>query len=695
MRRLVTLLALTALVATGCTAADPVTTAPSATPSGTGASPSALASPSASDVVDVVSGPSEGRRMLRPFDSCDALRSFYVEEATELVGPYGLGFGVRMATDEAMAEEGDEADMAMAETARAAPTPAGGGDVSGTNVQEEGVDEPDIVKTDGSIIVTALDGKVSIVDVAAEDVASTVPLPDEAYDAELLLNDDDLLILSTGGFGGPMPVDRVMAFPPARTTVTRVDVSDPAAPEVLGSIRMEGTYRSARMIDGTVRLVMLSDPSGLTFSQPTDGGLTAEQEALEANKAILAESDVDDWIPHLQVIDADGNAGEVQRLMDCTQVNRPQEFAGLSTLSVVTFDLTGEVLEPTSSAGLVASGDTIYASTDRLIVATSPWGRWITPFLDRLPRPDRNDLVTDLHSFDISDPSATSYVASGSVAGSLIGQFALSETAGVIRVATTTGADWFGFSEADSQSSLIMLAEEGEELVETGRLDGLGVTEQIQSVRYLSPEVAAVVTFRRTDPLYLIDTSDPAEPALLGELKIPGFSSYLHPIGEGYLLGVGQDADEETGRQLGLQVSLFDIRDMANPERVAQVGFGEGYSMVESDHRAFLYWPPTNQVIIPAELWPSGDELLQTESPSGEMVEVFGPMFNGALVLKVGEGTLTEDGRASVAREDRMDFAPNVMRSMVIGEDLWTLSYGGLAKFSLETLEGEARIPLS
>lgn len=215
--------------------------------------------------------------MLRPFDSCDALRSFYVAEATELVGPYGLGFGGEFGlvpTPGAMAEE----DMAeSADASMAAPAAAGGGeDVSGTNVQEEGVDEPDIVKTDGSIIVTALDGKVSIVDVAAEDVASTVPLPDEAYDAELLLNDDDLLILSTGGFGGPMPVDRVMAFPPARTTVTRVDVSDPAAPEVLGSIRMEGTYRSARMIDGTVRLVMLSDPSGLTFSQLTDGGLTAE-----------------------------------------------------------------------------------------------------------------------------------------------------------------------------------------------------------------------------------------------------------------------------------------------------------------------------------------------------------------------------------------------------------------------------------
>lgn len=628
--------------------------------------------------------------MLRPFDSCDALRSFYVDQAIDLVGPYGLGFGggFAIAEDEATAE-GDAESMDIA-AAAPAPTSAVAEDVSGTNVQEEGVDEPDIVKTDGSIIVTAVDGTVSIVDVDAEEVASTVPLPDEAYNAELLLNGDDLLILSTGGLGGPIPADRVMAFPPTRTTVTRVNVSDPAAPDVLGSVRMEGAYRSARMIDGTVRLVMLSDPAGLTFTQPTDGGLTAEQEALEENKAILAESDVDDWIPHLQVIDADGNAGEVQRLMDCTQVNQPQEFAGLSTLAVVTFDLAGEVLEPTSSAGLVASGDTIYASTDRLIVATSPWGQWVVPFLDQLGRPERGELVTDLHSFDISDPSATSYVASGSVDGTLIGQFALSETDGVIRVATTTGAQWFGFAEEESQSSLIMLAEEGEELIETGRLDGLGVTEQIQSVRYLSPDVAAVVTFRQTDPLYLIDTSDPAEPALLGELKIPGFSSYLHPAGEGYLLGVGQDADEETGRQLGLQVSLFDIRDMANPQRVAQVGFGEGYSAVENDHRAFLYWPPTGQVVIPAELYPSPEV---SASPSPGPSEAPDAPFVGAVVVKVGEGELAEQGRVSTSR-DRQDFGSMVMRSMVIGEDLWTLSYSGLAKYSLDTLEGDTRVAL-
>lgn len=691
MRRLVTLLSSTALLLVACTpATDPLTAAPGASPSGTG-----TGAPTPESVV-VDSPPSgEGRRMLRPFDSCDALRDYYVDAAGDLVGPYGLGGGgVVVWEGEEAAEAADASAGRLAAPAPTLAASAGGSDVSGTNVQEEGVDEPDLVKTDGDIIVTALDGEVSIVDVAAEEVAATLPLPDDAFDAELLLHGDDLLILSTGGFGGPIRGDRVMAFPPTRTTVTRVDVADPADPEVLGSIRIEGAYRSARMIDGTVRVVTLSDPSGLTFVQPEDGGLSAEQEATEENRRILTESAVDDWIPHLQVIDADGTAGEVQRLVDCTQINEPPEFAGLSTLSVVTFDLSGEALAPTSGAGLVASGDTVYASTDRLIVATSPWGRWVIPFTDTMPRPERGQITTDLHSFDIADPQATSYVASGSVEGTLINQFALSETDGVVRVATTTGADWFGFAPEDSESSLIMLAEEGEELVQTGRLDGLGVTEQIQSVRYLGPDLAAVVTFRQVDPLYLIDTSDPTAPALSGELKIPGFSSYLHPIGEDYLLGVGQDADTQTGRPLGLQVSLFDIGDTASPERVDQIGFGEGYSPVEGDHRAFLYWPPTGQVVIPAELWPGEDELLQSENPEGEIEEFYGPAFNGALVLAVGEGTLEEQGRASIARDERMDFAPNVMRSLVIGDDLWTLSYAGLAQFSLDTLEAGARIPL-
>jgi hypothetical protein len=676
------------LVLAGCTsrAADPV--------------PVGLDEPARDDVtVDEGDGGDRPvRTRLRPSTSCEDLLAWYVGAATDLVGPFGLGFGGGVeilesaAADSASGRTLAQPSAPVASATRAAAGPA----VSGTNVQESGVDEPDLVKTDGRVIVTAVNGRVQVTDVATAAVVGEVPLPQDAWSAELLLDGTDLLVLATGGQGGgPVgPAGLVPAFPAERTTVTRVDLTDPADPQVRGSVRLEGAYRSARMVDGTVRLVVVSQPTGLAFTQPTDGGLAAEEAALEENRRILAASTIDDWVPHLQVVGPDGVAGETRPAFGCTQIAQPADPSGLSTLGVLTFDLRGDGLEPTSGAALVAAGDTVYASTDRLVVATSPWGGWIQPFLDtvRIAPPEPADLTTDLHTFDISDPATTRYVASGSVEGSLIGQFALSEADGIIRVATTTQPGWLGDVQAESQSSLVTLREEGEALVEVGRVDGLGLTEQIQAVRYLSPTLAAIVTFRQTDPLYLVDTSDPANPVVRGELKIPGFSSYLHPMGEGYLLGVGQDADEATGTVLGVQASLFDIRDLANPQRVAQVTFGSGSSPVEWDHRAFLHWAPTGQAVVPIELYgpvqPApvpGQEILFPE-PRPE------DQFAGAAVLQVGAGSLAEQGRIAHREVRPGDFGPGIIRSLVVGDDLWTVSYEGLARFDLASLAREATV---
>jgi hypothetical protein len=693
VHRLTAIFCVLILALAGCTRTDDPVSA-GLDPAGS-ADPADPANPADPDTGVAGDDPSTDgpRRLLRPFASCESLLAHYIEGAEDLVGPYGLGGGYYGGGVIAQAASADDT-AGGADTLAAAPA-AGGEerqDVSGTNTQEAGVDEPDIVKTDGEVIVTSVTGQVQVVDVASGQVVATIPQPVDVYGSELLLDGTTLLILSTGSGPSPTFSDTTRIFPafqPTRTTVTRVDLSDPANPAVLGSVRMEGAYRSARMVDGTVRFVMVSEPTGLAFTQPVDGGLTAEAEAEEENRRILAASDIDDWVPHLQVIDADGQAGAAQRLMDCTDINQPATFAGLSTLSVLTFDLRGTGLTPTSTSGLVASGDTVYASTDRLIVTTSPWGGWVVPFIDVIGQPERGELVTDIHSFDISDPAATRYVASGTVEGTLIGQFALSENAGVIRVATTTDTEWLGGRGGDSQSSLVVFTEQGEQLVQTGRLDGLGVTERIQAVRYLSPDLAAIVTFRQTDPLYLVDTADPTSPRLLGELKIPGFSAYLHPIGEGFLLGVGQDADVETGQTTGAQVSLFDIHDLANPQRVAQVDLGQGYSPVESDHRAFLYWAPTGQAVVPLELFG------YTITPEGDYIEAPDQQFGGAVVLDVGAGTLSERGRITNSDTAPGEYAPGTIRSMVIGGTLWTLTYDSLASHTLDGLQRGTTIPLA
>ncbi len=593
---------------------------------------------------------------LAAFDSCDDLLTHLKTEAAEQVTAWGLGpsgpimFGVE--------------DQAASDGAETSAGGAGAGDssVSSTNNQVEGVDEADVVKTNGEVIVTSVSGRIRVVDVATAEVVATIPVPGMAEGgAELLLDDDDLVVLASewGGWAADG------AAPAERTTIHRVDLSDPANPEVVGTTRVEGSYRSARMIDGTVRLVLVSQPPGLVFTHPEDGSLSAEAEALEANRQVVADSTIDDWLPHRQPMDGSGTGGTPELLLDCTAIGRPGDFSGFSTVSVVTLDDDGDAA-PTSAAGVLADAGTVYASTDRLIVATSPW--WMM-WADGA---DEDGPHTDLHSFDISDAGATTYVASGRVDGWLLNQFSLDSADGITRVATTRTPP----SAAEpSSSSLVVLTEDGDELVETGRVDGLGATEQIYAVRYLGPELAAVVTFRQTDPLYLIDTSDPSAPRVTGELKIPGYSAYLHPLGEGRLLGIGQDATDE-GQTTGLQASLFDIADTSSPQRIGQVTWEHTSSTAEWDHRAFLLWE--DRVYLPAETYDWESDTDGTGKPQ-----------IGLVTVDLSDGTLTEGPRIDTAGANDA-WAGNVIRVLVIGDDLWAVGHSDLFRFDLETLDGGA-----
>jgi hypothetical protein len=156
-----------------------------------------------------------------------------------------------------------------------------------------------------------------------------------------------------------------------------------------------------------------------------------------------------------------------------------------------------------------------------------------------------------------------------------------------------------------------------------------------------------------------------------GELKIPGYSAYLHPIGDDTLLGVGQDADPEIGTTEGLQVSLFDISDLSAPRQTEVLTWKDSYSSVEWDHRAFTYWPATGQAFVPMTQWTED----QDEPP-----------FAGVLALGVDEGALVEDGRLRAAPKDGWSEGPS--RTMVIGDELWALDYQGLSRFDLATMTG-------
>ncbi len=653
---------------------------------------------------------------LTSFDACDDYLDYVQEHALELVTPYGLHGGpmvMRGAVEEDVAGAMESADGGAAMDTGAAPsagtTPDG---VSGTNVQEQGVDEPDRLKTDGEVAYTTIGGRLRVLDITGDDPEELATLDLQGgWGAELLLAGDRLLVTSGGGpvlpfagesFGpeGSMPVPAGGA-----TTLTSIDVSDPSDPEVAERLTLDGATLSSRMVDGVARVVIRTEPGiNLPWNQPEASGLRAERESLEANRELIRDSEADDWLPYFVHETADGDEQE-GTLIDCQRVAHPETFSGLGTLSVLTVDLDdGSLVPGRGGVGVLAGGDTVYASPERLYVATR---RFIDPeiFEAAVSSGDRpselDEMGTEIHAFDISEPAGTDYLASGEVPGVLLDQWALSEYEGVLRVASTIGDRWWGGGE-DSSSLVTTLEQDGDELVQLGQVGELGPTERIYAVRFLG-EIGYVVTFRQTDPLYIIDLSDPSAPKTTGELKIAGYSAYLHPIGDGLLLGVGQDAEEDTGRTVGTQVSLFDVADPTNPERIDTLTVADSASDVEYDHRAFLHWPATGLTVVPVTRWwypESEDAALPEGPPNGALAftasreDGFAPAAGDdpeALVLSHADGDLTKAGTTSSDAEliDRWhsQYDATIQRSMVVGDRLLTFSDRKVVTHDLDSLE--------
>ncbi|HCB34221.1 MAG TPA: hypothetical protein DEP69_03400, partial [Acidimicrobiaceae bacterium] len=429
-------------------------------------------------------------------------------------------------------------------------------------------------------------------------------------------------------------------------------------------------------------------------------------------------SALDDWLPQYRRIDARGRTTATGRLAACDRTYRPAEFSGLTALSVVTVDLAGGALAgDLDTTTVLADGDLVYASPRSLYVATTRWVDWglVRESADRR-LPDDLAVSTQIHQFDISDPARADYLASGVVEGTVLNQYSMSEHEGHLRVATTSSPfAWFDDGPSESFVTVLRLADAAgsatgpADLPVVGRVDGLGVGERIYAVRFLG-DLAAVVTFRQTDPLYTLDLSDPTAPRVLGELKISGYSAYLHPLGDGLLLGVGQDATDE-GRTLGTQVSVFDVADPADPVRLHRWSVPGGRSSVEFDPRAFLNWPPAELTVIPLIVGGGvGDG-------DGGGVGEGGVPFVGAFGLRAGRagieslGSLTHtvgdppqhceqwqtwtidaagvrtEGESNVSCWYELDWRAAVTRSVVVGDVLYTVSDAGLAATRIDGFE--------
>jgi beta propeller domain-containing protein len=597
---------------------------------------------------------------LTAFGDCRSFAGYMSAHALPLVGRYGPRVGI--AVGAAPPVPGRIAD------GQGAPGP----EVSGTNVQEDGVDEPDTVKTDGRTLFVATAGRISAVDVrsARPKLLDSLRLAPGAT-SELLLHGNRLLALSrriavpVAGreTGAPtlLPV-------PVATSLTEIDVSSPGRLRVVRTLDLDGSYLTARLVGSTARVVVVSSPLVALPLLPSTGAGAAG--AATRNREVVRSAGATRWLPRFTVRNAHGAAVRSGRLLECGDVLRPPSFAGLGLVTILTVDLARGV-QPLDSDALAADARAVYASPSSLYVATTePW----------VPT-QRGPIApggTAIHKFDISSPTETRYRASGRVGGVLLDQWSLSERRSVLRVASTSLPIAAGGAQAESETSVTTFAERNGSLVPLGRVGGLGKGERVYAVRFVD-DVGYVVTFRQIDPLYAVDLSTPSRPVVRGSLDLRGYSAYLHPLGDGLLLGVGQDAGED-GRTLGTLASLFDVSDPAHPKRLDAFTLGRTSSQVESDHHAFLWWPRTRLAVLPVQTY--------LDTP-----------FLGAVGLRVRRSGIAEIGRITHPGMTGVEPAGSpgtpITRSVVVGDTLFTVSAAGVKASALATFadRGFARLP--
>ena len=533
---------------------------------------------------------------LTPAASCEELLDWYVDGAEELVTPWGWSGGLldvggawrTFARDGVLELQGFAAAQAPAPTNARGMTNATQSE-TGTNVQEAGVDEPDVAKSDGRLLArverTGRTADLVLADVTGETVEETarIDLPD-VVDPELLLVGDTVIVV-----GGDQEADGSPG-----TRILGVDVADLDEPTVTDTLTIDTQLLSARQHGTTVRWVTRTGLPDLDFARPGRRA-GSEDRALQRNLAAVRGSGIDDWLPHVTTYAEDGTA-TTERLVECDEValpGSPGEADGATpgTVAVVGLDATAPLagLGDADAVGVAVSTDLVYASTDRLYLATSgaPTGCCWT--VDRaLPGGPTGWPVggwsgtSEVHELELAGTAAT-YVASGEVDGTIRDRWSMDEHDGVLRVAVGPS------SETGDFSSIVTMRRDGTRLEEIGRVDRIGPREDIEAVRWFG-DLALVVTFRRVDPLYTVDLSDQTAPRVVGELKVPGYSAYLHPLGPHRLLGLGEGP--VAGRRWGAQTSLFDLADLAAPRRLDVLDHRVNTRHVAAtDPRAFTWIP--------------------------------------------------------------------------------------------------------
>lgn len=455
------------------------------------------------------------------------------------------------------ADGAGQSGFAAAEDAASAAggiqTASADGSYSTTNVQVEGIDEADIVKTDGKYIYIAGNSVVRIVgadkgklsDAAAIRLAADKNVREIYADGERLIllgNRSEFDYVVKGPVNPVLDVAGPETMPPYKTPKTFsftdvYDISDPLKPVLLKSHEMEGYYQSSRKNGDIVYLVTNTYPSGIVLPLMRDTAVSSATVSMKLSDVMIMPS---------------------------------HPSSGYLVVSAINI----KNQEKTEVEAITAYGATMYMNDSSLYLAFNNYAG------------DTSIIRFDLEGMKVG------YAGSGEVPGYLLNQFSMDEYQGNLRVATTV------WGRNVSSNSLYIL---DPSLNIIGSVEDLAKGETIYSVRFIGDK-GYVVTFRTMDPLFVFDLSDPKKPVLTGELEVPGFSSYLHPVGENLLLGIGADTydiyrKDSSGkdvvigtRQGGIKFSLFDISDMGRPKEISKYVVGDSGSSSEAlyNHKAIM-----------------------------------------------------------------------------------------------------------
>ncbi|UCH80409.1 MAG: beta-propeller domain-containing protein [Nitrospiraceae bacterium] len=507
---------------------------------------------------------------------------------------------------------------------------------SDTNVQESGVDESDKIKTDGNYLYLAQEQAVKIIkldtnegmsvagSIAARENIESLHLYGSILVALYLPADDNDDFwcgdASAGGTVESLPSISVTMpcwIGRSRTGVLVINVKDPLKPERIKDLIFDGELVSSRLINGLLHIISRFRPTLPPLEYYYDRAQDEKSDVVRRNLDALKDVPLHDLVPSFELFDKDGKPFDSGLLVSAEDFMKPGDPQGSMVVSITTLDLNSPEVDH-ESTGAVLDAIHVYASTSSLYLASEIWNYNVAD----------EDIVsavqTAIHKFNLTGKSI-SFSGSGLVPGSILNQFSFGEYKDILRVATSSW-NW-NTDSGGERNNVYCLKEDENKLAIIGRLENLAPGEHLYAARFIGDK-GYLVTFEKVDPLFTLDLSDPSDPELMGELKVPGYSDYIHPLGDNHLLTIGKDAIpyESWSYYQGLQLTIFDVTDFKNPVLLHKEPVGDRGTESEAlhNHKAFTYWSEKNLLAIPIDLY---EHQLKPQTPWERGIHVFSGLY--------------------------------------------------------------------